>query len=106
MSGGRSAGGAGGAANGGAGGPNGGQSAGNASGGADSEWPKWVDECRALRNFQCGDCTTPECLVCIYGTDEELQATGVSCDEDPRSYKRYCDCNASGCPPLCREEWR
>jgi hypothetical protein len=96
----------GGTANGGAGAPSGGQASGNGGGGADSEWPAWVEQCKPLRNALCGDCTTPECLVCIYGTDEELESTGVSCDEDPRNYKDYCTCVSSGCPPLCREEWR
>jgi hypothetical protein len=96
----------GGAVSGGAAWANAGQSAGHAGGGTDSEWPAWIEQCKPLRNALCGDCTTPECLVCIYGTDQEIESTGVSCDEDPRNYKDYCTCASSGCPPLCREEWR
>lgn len=98
--------GASGGANGGAGAPSGGHASGNGGGGAETEWPAWVQSCKPLRNAICGDCTSSECLVCIYGTDEELQSTGVSCDQDPRNYKDYCTCLLSGCPPLCREEWR
>jgi hypothetical protein len=74
--------------------------------GGQRQWPEWVAQCRVLRNALCGDCTSPECLLCIYGTDEELQSTGVSCTADPRLYKEYCTCPSAGCPIFCRPEWQ
>jgi len=83
----------------------GGQSSANAGGG-ETQWPTWVGQCQQLRAAKCGDCNTPDCVVCIYGTDEELASTGVTCDEPLRNYKEYCSCNLTGCPLPCRPEYQ
>ena len=52
-------------------------------------------------------CAYPECVTCVYGTDEEIEQTGVTCNETEEKYRYYCnECIAtgSGCP-RCREEW-
>ncbi|HYP98206.1 MAG TPA: hypothetical protein VER96_06005 [Polyangiaceae bacterium] len=84
----------------------GGQSSANAGAGGKTQWPTWVGQCQQLRAAKCGDCNTPDCVVCIYGKDEELASTGANCDEPLRNYKEYCSCNLSGCPLPCRPEYQ
>jgi len=80
----------------------GGKGPGNAGAGGKAQWPTWVPQCTAIRGSLCGNCATPECLVCIYGTDEELASTGVTCDKGEQQYKEYCTCVVTGCPVPCR----
>jgi len=89
-----------------AGAPTGGSGFGNAGAAGQTQWPKWVSKCAAIRAAGCADCYTSDCVVCIYGTDEERASTGVSCDEPLSNYKEYCTCNKSGCPTPCRQEYQ
>ena len=89
-----------------AGAPTGGSGFGNAGAAGQTQWPKWVSKCAAIRAAGCADCYTSDCVVCIYGTDEERASTGVSCDEPLSNYKEYCTCNKSGCPTPCRPEYQ
>lgn len=86
-----------------AGAPSGGKGSMGARAGGQTQWPDWVGPCLAVRAEKCGG--TPDYLVCIYGTDEELASTGVKCDEPLRNYKEYCGCHSSGCPLHCRPEY-
>lgn len=42
----------------------------------------------------------PECIVCTYGTDEEIAESEAECTESDSAYAAYCDCasceNTSG----------
>jgi hypothetical protein len=72
-------------------------------------WPDWVPACVSMRAQLCSLCAYPECVVCVYGTDEEIEQTGVVCDDTEENYRMYCSeegcvSGVSGCP-LCREEW-
>jgi len=84
----------------------GGESSANAGAGGKTQWPSWVGQCQQLRAAKCGACNTPTCVVCIYGKDDELTSTGVTCDEPVRNYKEYCSCNLTGCPLPCRPEYQ
>lgn len=45
--------------------------------------------------------------MCVYGTDGEIERTGVFCSETDEDYRDYCNCDASySICPACREEWR
>jgi len=88
-----------------AGAPTDGNGAGNAGAARQTQWPKWVNQCAVVRSTGCGLCNTYDCVVCIYGTDEERASTGVSCDEPLSNYKGYCKCNVSACPH-CRPEYQ
>jgi hypothetical protein len=58
-------------------------------------YPDWVRGCAASRNLaQCPSCLTPECIVCTYGTDEEIEDTESRCTESAQAYADYCDCAA------------
>ena len=44
--------------------------------------------------------------MCVYGSDEEIEETGVVCGDTEENYRLYCNCIASGSScPVCREEW-
>jgi len=98
----------GGATNAGAGGSDGG-TGGIGTGGAAGApaWPDWVSDCVFFRAQLCSLCAYPECVMCVYGTDEEIAETGVVCNDTEEHYRMYCsDCGSvSGCPPFCRDEW-
>lgn len=107
-------GGSGGAAGNGTGGPG----TGGATGGTSSDggspgsggapaWPSWVYDCVSARQLRCSVCIRPDCVMCVYGSDAELEQTGVICSEAEADYRDYCNCDVSGsiCP-MCREEWR
>lgn len=96
----------------------GGQSSGGASTGGDSGaggaapgtggtanpfegYPDWVPACAVQRGIaQCPSCMEPECIVCTYGTDEEIAESEAECTESDSAYAAYCDCasceNTSG----------
>jgi len=77
---------------------------GNSGAGGQTVWPDWVDSCLAFQAERCGG--SREFLVCIYGTDQEIASTMVSCKEPVRNYKDYCNCNRSGCSGRsCRPEY-
>ena len=94
---------AGGGASGGAasgGGLGGGGAPPNGTGGTASPfdgYPSWVRGCYGDRAQQCTSCLSPECIVCIYGTDQDIEETGVSCDEPVSEYQRYCSCLSFSC---------
>jgi hypothetical protein len=70
-------------------------------------WPDWVPACVGMRAQLCSLCAYPECVMCVYGTDEEIEQTGVVCDDTEENYRLYCTgCDAGGSCPPCREEWR
>lgn len=75
-------------------------------GGGQTQWPDWVGQCLAIRAERCDGCFSQACLVCVYGTDQEIASTGVSCDEPLRNYKEACNCHTSGCPLYCRPEYQ
>jgi hypothetical protein len=59
-------------------------------------YPDWVPACVAQRGIaQCPSCMDPECIVCTYGTDEEIADSEASCTATPDAYADYCDC--AGC---------
>jgi hypothetical protein len=107
------AGGSGGAPGGGTGGGNIGGAGGAADSGAGGTagpwdaWPDWVPACVSMRAQLCSLCSDPECVTCVYGSDEEIEQTGVVCDDSEENYRHYCSSCSVGasCPP-CREEWR
>ena len=82
----------------------GGQGSGNAGAGGQTQWPDWVDACLITQAERCGGAR--EELVCIYGTDQELALTMVSCNDTVRDYKDYCKCNVGGCGRSCRPEYQ
>lgn len=56
-------------------------------------YPEWVQGCAASRALaQCPSCLTAECIVCTYGTDDEIEETESSCTETAQAYASYCDC--------------
>jgi len=69
-------------------------------------YPGWVKSCYGGRIQQCTSCLSPECIVCIFGTDQDIEGTGVSCDEPVSEYQRYCSCGfsctSSGIARPCR----
>jgi hypothetical protein len=77
---------------------------GNSEAGGQTVWPAWVDSCLASQAEKCGG--SREYLVCIYGTDQEIASTMVSCSEPVRNYKDYCKCNVSGCGRDCRPAYQ
>lgn len=94
----------------GSGGASGGSSTGGAGGegtGGDprSDWPDWVPSCVSMRGQLCSLCAYPECVMCVYGTDEEIAETGVVCGDTEENYREYCRCGVGASCPLCREEW-
>jgi hypothetical protein len=70
-------------------------------------WPDWVKDCALTRAQLCSLCSDPECVTCVYGSDEEIEQTGVVCGDTEEDYRLYCNSCSVGasCPP-CREEWR
>lgn len=93
-SGGAATGGTGGTTSGGAGGV-GGAPPGGTGGVADpyEGYPDWVQDCASQRITKpCPSCLDPECIVCTYGTDEEIEDTEAVCSAPSTDYAAYCDC--------------
>ena len=67
--------------------------------------PAWAGGCLVTRLAGCSTCQDYECVMCVYGTDEEIAEAGIVCADTAENYRRYCSCYAGGCPP-CREEWQ
>ncbi len=71
--------------------------------------PAWVSSCAESRQRNgteaCQSCGG-HCLVCVYGTDAEIEQYGVVCNDTEDNYRRYCSCFAATDCPLCREEWQ
>jgi hypothetical protein len=68
-------------------------------------YPGWVKGCFNSRADLCTSCLSPECIVCAFGTDQDIEETGVSCDEPVSEYQRYCSCGfgcESGNGGICR----
>jgi len=79
--------------------------AGTGGAGGAPAWPDWVSDCVSFRAQLCSLCAYPECVMCVYGTDEEIAETGVVCNDTEENYRMYCNDCAASCPP-CRDEWR
>jgi hypothetical protein len=59
-------------------------------------YPDWVPACMQSRHLApCPSCLDPDCIVCAWGTDEEVAAAGAECDS-PENYDGACSCG-SGC---------
>ncbi len=98
-----------GGASGSGGGAGGGAGGGDSTGGAAGSptWPDWAGICVSMRAQLGCLCYSLECVTCVYGTDEEIQQTGVVCSDTDENYRSYCACDdGGGCPVFCREEWR
>lgn len=79
-------------------GGNGGNAGSGGAGGATDPYegyPDWVSACVFNRYIApCPSCLDPQCVVCTYGTDEEIEQTGAVCSATAQTYALYCDCTS------------